>query len=170
MKDFTFDTDASLKLHPTFHNRKYHDDLVKKEDQSYVEDVLSGFDLTNLPICPYCNQQAELVSNIVLYKKSYGSGLAWLCRPCGAYALTPDHSAIPIGLLADRKLREIRKETLSMFNSVWDSKVRSRENAFNWLTSQLGVSIQHPNFTRFDFELCLRAQAIMKQHFPQAIL
>lgn len=64
------------------------------------------------PICPYCDNESELVDSEVVYGKSYG--MMFLCSPCDAYVGCHKDSPNnrPLGTLANRSLRSLRKRLM----------------------------------------------------------
>jgi len=70
-------------------------------------------------ICPYCKADTEYIDSIEVYKnKSYG--MMYICRPCDAYCSV--HKSRPkesLGRLANRELREAKKEAHLYFDVIW---------------------------------------------------
>lgn len=73
--------------------------------------------------CPYCGQQASLVSGkeIYPYRPDLHDRMFWLCRPCDAYVGTHKNSKrhVPLGLLANADLRWARMRAHAVFDGYW---------------------------------------------------
>lgn len=116
-------------------------------------------------ICPYCDLDAELVDSAEIYNgKSYG--MMWLCRQCGAYVGTHNNSPShkPLGRLANAELREYKKAAHDAFDVLWMrkmqkekiSKSKARRSAYEWLSSQLGISKKNCHIGMMDVATCKR--------------
>jgi len=105
-------------------------------------------------ICPYCEAPAELVDSEEIYGQSYG--MSWLCRPCWAYVGTHKNSKYhaPFGTLANKKLRELRKEAHRVFDPVWENTSMSRRGAYNWLARTLEIPIKRAHIGQFNVAEC----------------
>lgn len=71
--------------------------------------------------CNCCSAPVELVENSEIYNgRSFGDWpYAYLCRSCGAYVgLHPD-TDLPLGTLADKRLRDARKVSKAPFEMIW---------------------------------------------------
>ena len=69
-------------------------------------------------ICPYCGNNSEYIDSSFIYGKSYG--MIYLCRPCEAYVGVHKGTDKALGRLANKELRESKKEAHFYFvgNSV----------------------------------------------------
>lgn len=113
--------------------------------------------------CPYCEGPVALVSNAEVYGREYGAWpYLYLCRACDAYVgLHPD-TDIPLGKLADRELREARKESKGVFQSLSARQGWSRTEAYKWLADRMGIPVGECHFGWFDLERCEQAGRTME--------
>ena len=88
--------------------------------------------------CQYCGKNAEWVENKEIYGRNYGkSYMIWLCRDCDAYVGCHNNTQEPFGTLANKELREFRKQAKSlwiekMLNGNWqDNKLKII--GYDWL-------------------------------------
>ena len=89
--------------------------------------------------CNYCGKEAEWVENKEIYGKNYGkSYMVWLCRDCDAYVGCHNNTKEPLGILANKELRELRKQAHALFDPIWKEK-GSRAKAYAWLVKNTGV-------------------------------
>jgi hypothetical protein len=82
---------------------------------------------------------------------------------------------IPLGTLANRQLRALRKEAKELFNARWDrqqikyghgerrAEQKDRTAAYTWLAAQLGIPKSSCHFGWFDETTCIYAIAILKE-------
>ena len=66
------------------------------------EDIYSG------KLCPYCKKETEYKDSSIIYGKSYG--MVYICSTCDAYVGVHKGTDKALGRLADKKLRELKKE------------------------------------------------------------
>jgi hypothetical protein len=112
--------------------------------------------------CPYCDGQVIFTSNAAIYGREYGGGRCYKCTCCDAYVGTHGQSNIPLGRLANRELRELKKECHALFDPVWKkNKNINREHAYGRLANKLDISINECHFGWFDKEMLLRAKTIL---------
>lgn len=97
--------------------------------------------------CPYCGKPAELRKSSDLYPhSSQDYGLFWVCPgDCDAYVGTHTNSKrhTPLGRLANKELREWKRKAHAIFDPMWkmshdDYMGFSRQQAYDWLTQQMG--------------------------------
>lgn len=92
--------------------------------------------------CNYCNQEAQWVENKAIYRKNYGkSYMIWWCKPCDAYVGCHNNTKDALGSLANKELRELRKEAKQLWivknNIDWQNST-SKKNGYRELRKQLG--------------------------------
>jgi len=74
-------------------------------------------------ICNYCGNEAEFMTSKEFYGQDYGVNM-YVCRPCDAYVGTHGKGKTPLGTLANKRLRSMRKTAHSMFDPLWKGKYR----------------------------------------------
>jgi hypothetical protein len=121
--------------------------------------------------CPYCEAPALLVDSKQVYQKSYG--MIWLCRPCDAFVGTHQNSKrhAPLGTLANKTTRQLRRRVHSMFDPLWKRKIEregcdrsvARNAGYKWLSEQLGIPIEECHIGMFDDEMALKAISILSR-------
>lgn len=116
--------------------------------KEHTDPILSGKQ------CPYCNGKSELVDSSVIYGKSYG--MIYLCKPCNAYCGVHKGTTIALGRLANKKLRELKKQAHLYFDMTWDGKtgVMARTEAYGWLSALLGISKDETHIGMFTEKQC----------------
>ncbi|WP_241647479.1 zinc-finger-containing protein [Rosenbergiella metrosideri] len=64
----------------------------------------------------------------------------YLCThsSCRVYIGMHPFTAIPLGTMADHKLRDARKNCKPVFNQLWQSGDLTRTRAYHWLAEKMG--------------------------------
>lgn len=122
--------------------------------------------------CRYCGDEVHLVCNSEIYNgRSYGDWpYAYLCQGCRAYVgLHPD-TDIPLGTLADDKLRAMRNRTKAVFHDYMKKSGMSRTGAYQWLAGQMNIDVSVCHFGWFDHAECLAAEKVVEQSSPQTAM
>lgn len=118
--------------------------------------------------CPYCASAVELVNNSVIYGRPFGEWpWAYLCEnvKCGAYVGIHPFTAIPLGTLANKELRDARKRAKVAFNPIWQGKraKMNRKEAYSWLADELGIrDVGTCHIGWFDIDMCGRVVTVCK--------
>ena len=90
-------------------------------------------------ICPYCDKEAKWCENKEIYGKNYGkSYMVYYCKPCNAYVGCHNNTERPLGNMANRELRELRKKVHLHIDHYWKSKEHGRGYVYCKLTEKLG--------------------------------
>lgn len=114
-------------------------------------------------VCNICGGKVSYVSNARVYGRRYGSGWCYLCESCGAYVGT--HKPRPreaMGILADRRMRELKMECHVLFDRTWTTNDERRER-YARLANKLGIDASECHFGYFDAPMLERALAILKE-------
>ena len=68
--------------------------------------------------CNHCNKEAEWIENKIVYGRNYGkSYMIWFCHNCDAYVGCHNNTERSLGIMANKELRELRKNNLSFKQS-----------------------------------------------------
>ena len=103
--------------------------------------------------CPYCGKQAEYRDSEVVYGKSYG--MIYICLACDAYVGVHKGTNQPLGTLANRRLRELRKQAHKEFDKLWRMGTFTRSQAYEWLAQTLKLPPDEAHIGRFNEDQCL---------------
>ena len=114
--------------------------------------------------CPYCAGPVTLERNAVVYGRDYGDW-PWLyrCVPCDAYVGLHPFTAIPLGTLATRPMREARKRAKAAFQAFWRDRGMSRSEAYRWASQTLSIPPAQMHVGMFDVEQCHRLIEAVRQ-------
>lgn len=109
--------------------------------------------------CRYCGECVGLVCNSEIYNgRTYGDWpYAYLCSGCRAYVgLHPD-TDVPLGTLANDRLRKDRNLSKDMFHKFKENRGLTRTLAYEWLAAQMGIPVAECHFGWFEHEQCAQA-------------
>ena len=103
-------------------------------------------------ICPYCGEEVILTTNDKIYGVQKGNGMVYMCinKLCGAHVGVHDGTTIPYGNLANKELRELRKQAHNLFDRLWKSGEISRSDAYFALAFRLGIPPERCHIGQFD--------------------
>ena len=115
-------------------------------------------------VCRYCGYPVIYTSNSEIYGKEYGNGKCYLCRNCKAFVGVHNGTDIPLGTLANNELRKYRKEAHFWFDKIWkgSKKIKTRNNAYEWLSLQLNIPKEKTHIAMFEKEECKKTIKISK--------
>lgn len=113
--------------------------------------------------CPYCQGSVELVNHAEVYNgREYGDWpYIYLCRECNAYVGLHEYTDIPLGTLANRELREARKQEKVHFEALWYNR-ESRTRAYEWLAAEMKIPVSECHWGMFTVEQCREAGALCR--------
>ncbi len=106
--------------------------------------------------CNYCNKKTELVSGRKLYPnyKELHSKLFHYCADCQAWVGCHVDSDMPLGILANKELRTKRLIAHKYFDKIFTSGKMERNEAYEWLASQLGIERKYCHIGMFNIDKC----------------
>jgi ssDNA-binding Zn-finger/Zn-ribbon topoisomerase 1 len=96
----------------------------------------------NAPRCPYCGSHAVLKSADGIYRDNERNTMLYVCSRypvCDSYVRVHPGTKIPMGTMANRELRTLRNEAHRAFDQLHKRGLMTREDAYRWLASVLGV-------------------------------
>lgn len=109
-------------------------------------------------VCPYCAANAEFVTGRIIYPNmsKFHKRKFYLCKTCQAYVGCHEGSEVPLGRLANKRLRNAKMEAHAVFDPIWKSGVMTRSAAYSWLAKGLCIPDKDCHIGMFDEELCNR--------------
>lgn len=125
-----------------------------------------------LPIpkkCRYCGNEVVLTSNSEIYGREYGNGKCYLCRNCKAFVGVHTGTIIPLGTLADDKLRRARNEAHKIFDTLWkgNSRQMTRYNAYKWLANKMNLKIEETHIAWFEINQCKKVIELVRSKYER---
>jgi hypothetical protein len=101
-------------------------------------------------------------SNEEIYGREYGNGKCYMCLACDAYVGVHTGSRVPLGRLADRELRELKKKCHRLFDTAWRGRQLSRERAYRHLAERIGIPPTECHFGWFGKDLLIKSLDILQ--------
>lgn len=114
-------------------------------------------------ICPYCSNKVVLTSNKEIYGREFGNGRCYLCRNCKASVGTHPGGKKPLGVLATREMKVLKKACHELFDHIWKSRKSNRSNLYRILATKLNIDPKDCHFGHFETPRLLEAIKILSQ-------
>jgi hypothetical protein len=116
-------------------------------------------------ICPYCKCSTKLVDTKEIYGESYGQ--AYYCKPCQAWVNCRKGTDEALGRLANRELRGWKIQAHLHFDKIWKEKLMDRDEAYAWLSKQLGTPPDYTHIGMFGAESCKKVIEVSKAYYNE---
>ena len=87
--------------------------------------------------CPYCGNPTKKVDSKIIYTRSYG--LIWYCEPCDAYCGSDRVTGDGLGSVANKELRDLRKDAFEFFLKALKPGSFNRIDAMHYFAAQMGI-------------------------------
>lgn len=117
-----------------------------------------------LPIpttCRYCQSDVRLVQNSAIYGRAFGDWpYAYRCSGCDAHIGLHPSTDLPLGTLANPKLRGARIASKAAFSRLRESRGFSRSRAYEWLAEAMNISRDVCHFGWFELGDCELAKLV----------
>lgn len=113
--------------------------------------------------CPYCGAQAFLRPASIVRRQTHPGEEVYACARypvCNAYVSAHRESHLPMGTLANKELREKRRQAHIALNRLWEQGLMSRKEAYRWLQVQLGLPESEAHIGRFSEYRCEQVIAL----------
>lgn len=114
-------------------------------------------------ICPYCLQKPELVNTTRIYGEltNVEYGMFYYCHDCQAWVGVHKKDNTPLGRLANKELRALKREAHMYFDKIWEplvtpsfNKGKARTWAYDWLSEKMGIRRDETHIGMFDEDQC----------------
>lgn len=94
--------------------------------------------------CPYCGSSVVLRSADGIYRENSNGTMLYVCSKypeCDAYVRVHDGTRIPVGSMANRKLRALRKTAHDYFDQLYQSGLMGKQEAYQWLAQLIDAPL-----------------------------
>lgn len=130
-------------------------------------------DVLQAKLCPYCHIEPICVNSQAIYGQGHDYGNMYLCQKCGAYVGCHNGTKKPLGRLADRELRDLKKEVHNVFDPLWKTgeindiwpkyipNTSNRNKAYKWLSNKMNISEDKCHIGMFNKQQCKEAIKIV---------
>lgn len=125
-----------------------------------------------LPVPEHCDNcgsiNIEQTKNDRIYGRIFGEWPEiYYCNDCRAAVGCHPNTLIPLGRMADRATRQLRKKLHDSFDPIWKSGLMSRSQAYYWLANELRISHDDCHVSWLSKELLKRAVEICRMYFAE---
>lgn len=130
-----------------------------------MEDVL----LDPPTYCDNCaSTNIECIENEKLYGIRKGKWpYVWRCLNCNASVGCHPNTFRPLGKMASRAVRVLRKDAHIVFDQLWQSGLLTRSAAYLWLADKLNISVAECHISLLSMAQLKRTIAISQAHFDE---
>lgn len=107
--------------------------------------------------CPYCGSGAVYRSADGIYRENKEGIMLYVCSKypeCDAYVRVHKGTKIPMGELADRELRNLRREAHYYFDQLYQTGIMTRDEAYRWLADQISAPMSEAHFGHMGVYYC----------------
>jgi len=112
--------------------------------------------------CIYCGGNVIFTSNAEVYGKEYGNGKCYKCTNCDAFVGVHTGTDIPLGILANKELRILKKHCHDLFDPSWQGKNNiKRGQAYRILAKKLRIPAENCHFGWFGKKMLEKCVKIM---------
>lgn len=114
--------------------------------------------------CPNCGTPAKLVNSTVVYGKDYGP--LWICGnypKCDCYCGCHKGTNEPLGTMADKETRELRKKVHAAFDPLWKYGPMRRHEAYGLLSAAMLIEPAECHVGMFNSMRCKAALDCIKR-------
>lgn len=94
--------------------------------------------------CPYCGSPVVFRSADGIYHTNSNQTMLYVCShypECDAYVRVQNGTRIPIGSMANKKLRSLRKTAHDYFDQLYQSGLMEKQEAYQWLAGLIGAPL-----------------------------
>ena len=105
--------------------------------------------------CPYCEKEAKFISSREFYGKDYSTNV-YVCYDCDAHVGTHKNSKVPLGTMANHKLRSLRRMCHQHFDVKWKHGGLSRTESYEWLQQEMNLSPEKAHIGMFNHKQCIK--------------
>ena len=118
-------------------------------------------------LCPYCDSSTETTTETEIYGREYKGRSIIKCTNypnCDAYVGTHEDGE-PLGRLADKELRNAKRNAHDSFDRIWKEKLVNRSALYKQLSEHLNIPAQYTHIGMFSKKTCLRVDSWAKQKY-----
>lgn len=110
--------------------------------------------------CPICGAQAQLRPASVVHgdKTTDPNAKLYICArypACDSYVAAHQKTGLPMGTLANKKLRRQRMEAHAALDHLMECTRMTRKETYRWLQLQLGLPEDETHIAMFSERRCL---------------
>jgi hypothetical protein len=119
-----------------------------------IEDIVDCYPKPKA--CKNCGSEVIITSNAKIYSKEFGNGKCYKCVSCDSYVGVHGGTNIPLGILANKEERELKKKCHESFDKLWFTP-RQRNICYKELSILLKIKPNQCHFGWFELEMLQKA-------------
>lgn len=107
--------------------------------------------------CPFCGGRVVFRSAEGIYQDNRKNVMLYICShypECDSYVRADPVTGKPIGTMADRTLRELRKEAHRCFDTIYKKGYMTKAEAYMWLSQKLSLPLSETHIGLFGNYYC----------------
>ncbi len=120
--------------------------------------------------CPYCGSPVIFRSAEGIYREDGNGTMLYVCGSypeCDAYVRVHAGTRIPVGSLADRNLRRLRRRAHDVFDQLYLSGYMGKQDAYQWLAGLIDAPLSEAHIGHLGEYYCgqviTESRKILKQ-------
>jgi hypothetical protein len=119
----------------------------------------------NNPICPYCNKTSTFYESSSQFYRGRNYGPVYACEDCDSLVGCHPGTTQPLGVPANKALRELRQNAHRAFDRLWrgGESVMKRSDAYRWLALNMGLLSKQCHIGMFGEDQCCKVIELVKQ-------
>lgn len=109
------------------------------------------------PRCPYCGSTAILRSADGIYLNNHKNTMLYVCKKypvCDSYVRVHPGTDIPMGTMANGRLRRLRTEAHWKFNQLYARGLMTKSDAYQWLADITSAPLSEAHIGLFGEYYC----------------
>ena len=115
-----------------------------------------------------CSLNVELTTNDRIYGRQFGEWpYCYFCNDCKAAVGCHPGTEIPLGRMADRQTRRLRKIAHDEFDRLWRGGFMTRDKAYQWLAAELQIEIEQCHMSWLTKDQLKQAAQVSKVYIQQ---
>lgn len=113
-------------------------------------------------LCPYCGHEVVFTSAEELYRqKKYANIKIYLCRNCTASVGVHKGTNRPLGVMATKEMKGLKRACHDLFDATWKSGILHRNTAYGRLSDLLGIPRAECHIGYFKTDMLLKTLEIL---------
>lgn len=94
--------------------------------------------------CPYCGSSVKFRSADGIYRDNSNRTMLYVCShypECDSYVRVHTGTRVPVGSMANKKLRTLRKTAHEYFDQLYQSGLMDKQAAYQWLSDLIAAPL-----------------------------
>jgi len=109
------------------------------------------------PVRCHCGAVAVKRDGSYIHGEANWGGDLYVCSrypECDSYVSADKVNGLPLGTLANARLRHMRIETHRLFDQIWENGIMTRSSAYHWICDKYGLRRSEAHIANFSEHMC----------------